>query len=265
MLYANINPVVAWTPAQTLSLSMGPTLNYSKVKLRQGRGLMPGDQFQYKGDDFGFGFNAGILWQPISKLSLGATYRSPSTMNYSGTANSQSIPGLTGSAHTKLKVDFPQFVIAGVSYRPTPNWNIEVNVDWTDWNVVKVLSFEGTSQLFGSDVQLPLNWKSSWLYELGVTRQLGNGWFVSGGYFYSQNSTPERNFNPTIPDTNLHVGSLGFGRRGQHWHWALSTQIIAGPAREVRNSQSTSLVGETANGTYKWFNQAVNASVGYIF
>ncbi|HUR45672.1 MAG TPA: outer membrane protein transport protein [Candidatus Saccharimonadales bacterium] len=265
MLYANVNPVVAWKPASTFSISAGPTLNYSKVNLRQGLGLAPGDQFQYKGDDFGFGFNAGLLWQPLTQLSFGATYRSASTMNYSGTANSQTIPGLTGSARTKVKVDFPQFVIAGVSYRPTPDWNIEVNVDWTDWDVVKVLTFEGTRQIYGSDVQLPLNWKASWLYELGVTRQLGNGWFVSGGYFFSQNSSPDRNFTPSIPDTDLHVGSLGFGKRSQHWHWAVSGQIITGPARTVRNSQSTSLVGETADGTYKWFNQAVNFSIGYLF
>ncbi len=112
---------------------------------------------------------------------------------------------------------------------------------------------------------LPLNWKSSFLYEAGVTRYLANGWYVSAGYFFSQNSAPEKYFTPYVPDTDLHVGSLGFGHKGVHWRWAVSGQIITGPSRTVSGSQSTSLIGQTADGRYHWFNQAVNLSLGYHF
>jgi long-chain fatty acid transport protein len=102
-------------------------------------------------------------------------------------------------------------------------------------------------------------------YELGVSRSFKNGWFVNAGYFFSGNSVPARNFNPVVPDTDLHIGSLGFGHKGPRWRYAMSFQIITGPSRRVRNSQSTSLVGASADGDYRWFNPALNVSVGYRF
>jgi long-chain fatty acid transport protein len=166
-----------------------------------------------------------------------------------------------GPTDTSARLDYPQNAVAGISYRPTPDWNIEANVDWTDWDHVNTVVFKGVT---GGDVSLPLNWHSSFLYELGVTRQLSKGYFASAGYFFSQNSTSERNFTPVVPDTDLHVASVGFGYRGIHWHWAISGQLITGPSRTVSGSVP-SAAGQTADGNYKWFNQAVNLAAAYHF
>lgn len=258
--YMTINPTLAMKLTDTLTFAIGPTLNYCKVKLRQGVGLVAGDELRTGGDGFAAGFSAGALWQPSAQWSFGASYRSATTVNLEGRTTVVSAPVISGRVSSEAELDFPQVIAAGVSYRPTPNWNFEVNVDWTDWETLDTVTFEGTGALLGSDAQLPLNWKSSWLYHVGATRYLSDGWYVSAGYFYSENSTSERYFNPVVPDTNLHVGSVGVGRRGKHWSWALSGQLITGPARTVDNSVFTA-----ANGDYKWFNQAVNFSVGYHY
>ena len=78
-------------------------------------------------------------------------------------------------------MDYPQIVSGGISFRPTPNWNIEADVDWTDWNSVDTLALKGAS-FFGNPVNLPLNWHSSWFYHFGVSRHLGLNYFVSAGY-----------------------------------------------------------------------------------
>jgi long-chain fatty acid transport protein len=260
-----LNPVVAWQIHRTLSVAIGPTIDYSYTKLRQGIGLAAGDELEFKGDGFDYGFSAGLLWQPHPQWSFGASYFSATTINYEGTTRTKTIPALSGAAHTTGEIDFPQFAKAGISYRPTPRWNFEIDADWTDWDVLNTVSFKGTRDIFGSDLQMPFNWKSSWLYEFGASYYFENGYFLSGGYFFSQNSTLDRNFNPIVPDTDLHVGSLGVGYKGQHWTWALSGQVITGPARTISNSQSTSLIGQSANGDYRWFNQAVNVSLGYRF
>jgi long-chain fatty acid transport protein len=241
-------------------VAIGPTFNYCKVKLRQGVGLLPGDELRTRGDGFDAGFSAGVLWQPHAKWSFGASYRSGTAIDLEGRTTIESAPVISGRVDSNAKVEFPQVVTAGVSFRPTTNWNMEVNVDWTDWDTLNTVRFEGTGDLLGADARLPLNWKSSWLYEFGVTRYLPKGWYASAGYFFSQNSTTERYFNPVVPDTHLHVGSLGLGRKGRRWSWALTGQIITGPARTV----NTSVFGP-ANGSYQWFNQAVNLAGAYHF
>jgi long-chain fatty acid transport protein len=253
LVYVCANPVIAWKPHSTLSLAIGPTFNYSRLKLRQGI-FTATDEFRFRGDGFGFGFNAGVLYQPHPQWSFGASYRSASSIDYGG--HSELRP-YAASTHTSIELQFPQYVIAGISYRPTPDWNLEVNVDWTDWDRINSTSFRDTA--FGN-IPLPLNWKSSFLCEAGATRYLKNGYWVAGGYFFSGNSTSDENFTPIVPDTDLHVGSVGFGRKGEHWRWALSAQIIAGGWREVSNN-----VNPAVNGRYQWFNQAVNATIGYHF
>jgi len=54
------------------------------------------------------------------------------------------------------------------------------------------------------------------------------------GYFFSENSTSEQHFNPIVPDTDLHAGSVGFGRKGKAWGWGLGG---AAHFRAVENSK----------------------------
>jgi long-chain fatty acid transport protein len=258
--YNTINPTLAMELTRSLSVAIGPTFNYCLVKLRQGVGLVSGDELRTKGDGFDVGFSAGLLWKPHPQWSFGASYRSATEINLEGRTTIESAPPISGRVDSSVKLKFPQVITAGVSFRPTTNWNMEVNVDWTDWETLDTVTFKGTGDLLGSDAQLPLNWNSSWLYEFGVTRYLPNGWYVSAGYFFSQNSIPERYFNPVVPDTHLHVASLGVGHKGKRWSWAITGQIITGPARTVESS-----VFAPANGDYQWFNQAINIAAGYHF
>jgi len=58
---------------------------------------------------------------------------------------------------TKGHLDFPQIVTGGVPFRPTTNWNIEVDIDWTDWDTVKTAPIDRVGAL-------QLHWQSSFLY-----------------------------------------------------------------------------------------------------
>jgi len=259
LLYASVNPVIAWKVHPTLSLAAGPTINYSRVKVRQGIGFTPNDEFKFSGDGFDYGFTAGVLWQPHPQWSFGAKYSSETSINYHG--YSIQLP-YSGPHDGSSRLDFPQTAAAGISFRPNPQWNIEVDVDWTDWDRINTVMFKNTAT---GDIPLPLNWQSSFLYELGATRYFPNGYFASAGYFFSQNSTSQKNFTPLVPDTDLHVASLGFCYKGKHWRWAISGQIITGPARTVNGSTPSPFSGKSADGSYQWFNQAVNVSAGYHF
>jgi len=251
--YYTISPIAAWRINSMLSIAAGPTVNFSTAMLRNGIGLVPGDEFRFRGNGFAYGAKIGVLWQPHSKWSLGMSYFSPTTVKYRG--NSTAKPFFPQNSGTSVELEFPQFIMGGVSFRPTTNWNVEVGVDWTDWDTLDSITFNGTSL---GNVSRALNWESSFLAHLGVSRYLPKGYWIGAGYFFSQNSTSDRDFNPILPDTDLHVASLGFGCKGERWNWAISGQIITGPPRHISN-------GNSADGSYQFFNQAVNFSLGYHF
>lgn len=250
LLYAAINPVIAWRLHETLSFAIGPTINYCEADFQNA-------SFKFKGDDFAFGFNAGLLWHPIEQWSFGLKFHSATDMDLSGNSEFPAFPGT--STATEGQAHFPYFIVAGVSYRPTTNWNIEVNVDWTDWDSLNTVNFDrqGVGPL--TVVPFVFNYQSSWMYEFGVTRQLGNGWFVSVGYIYSENSVPDADYNPIVPDSNLSLGSIGFGHRGQRWNWAIGYHFAHG------NRDVTSANNPLADGNYKTFNNAFNLSATYKF
>ena len=267
LTYITMNPVVAWKVLPSLSISAGPTFNYSQIQLVQGLlptplPMFPADQSEFKGDAWSYGFNGGVLWQPHPQWSFGASYRSSSRMDYQGDFNLHDLPptGQSLSAGgVSSKVEFPQIAIGGVSYRPTKHWNLEFDVDWADWTSVQNFSFQGTPVPVPSRT---LDWQSSFMYEFGVTRYFDNGYYLSAGYFYSQASTPTAYFTPMVPDTNLHVGSLGGGYKGKTWSWALALQIIGGGWRNITADPS---VNQSVNGQYKLFTPTLSFTVGYHF
>ena len=83
---------------------------------------------------------------------------------------------------------------------------------------------------------------------------------MSAGYFFSEASTPEKDFTPLVPDTDLHVGSLGFGYKGSRWTWAVASQIIGGGYRHVDHATDP-----TVNGKYRIFTPTISFSLGYHF
>ena len=263
LLYLTINPVIAWKIHPTLSIAIGPTFNYSQADFQQGiqspfPGLVPNGTFRLQGDGWDCGFNAGLRWQPREKWAFGISYHYLTTVDYYGTAETTPSPPYPPAVSTSASLRFPQFVVGGVSFRPTKNWNLEFDLDWTDWDNVNQIVINNTA--FGPMVW-PFNYQSSFMYEFGVTRQLGKGYFASLGYFYSENSSPDRDFNPIIPDTNLHLGSIGFGFKGKRWDWTVAYHFGYNPGRDVSNDQSFPL----ADGTYHVFNQAFNIAATFKF
>ena len=267
LTFITINPVVAWKILPSLSLAAGPTINFGKIKFTRGLATSS-DYFRFVGDDFAYGLNAGVLWQPCSQWSFGGTYRLATTMDFGGNSTYTPAPGLpTAYTRTSAKVPFPQIISGGISFRPTPKWNIEADVDYINWDTLNTVTLKGTKNIFGFDLPLQLNWHDSWQYKFGVTRNFDNGWFVSAGYYFTSDTAPNSYFTPAVPDTDLHVGSIGFGRNGERWSWALAGQIIAGPKRSITAAPGNTdpFTGVSAAGKYQLFIPTVTLSVSRKF
>ncbi len=274
LTYLTVNPVVSWKIVKSLSIAIGPTINYADIKFNRGL-FSNNDFFQFSGDGFSYGLTAGILWQPLDQISIGGNYRLSTTTDFQGNSSYNNGSGPSASAGTSADLAFPQTASVGISYRPTSNWNIEFDLDYINWDTVGVVNLSGTRQIFGQDLSLPLHWRDSFQYKFGVTRYLENGWFVSAGYFYSTETSPSTYFTPAVPDTALSVGSVGVGRDGKNWDWAAAAQVIAGSSRTITPSAANSnpftgmsaagQAGQSAYSRFRLFSPTLSLSVGYHF
>jgi long-chain fatty acid transport protein len=242
--YVTYNFTGAWQINPTLSLGGSITYNRVKADLSKGLGfIVPGsDMLRFNGDGDCFGFNVGFLWQPTAQHSFGLTYSHRTSVNLKGTTDI--VPLFTGES-SSARFEFPEVIIAGYSYRPTPEWNFEVNIDWTNWDRFNTVTIEKAS----GNIPIAFNWDSGFFYEFGATRYLGGGWNVSAGLCYTENSSPDATYTPIVPDADRLFYSLGAGYRTERfsadfaWHYGYSSN------RQVTGSPP-SLTGQTADGNY---------------
>jgi long-chain fatty acid transport protein len=253
--YITLNPVIAWKINDQLSVAAGPTFNYADSELKFGLFPAAGNSFTFKGDGYATGFNAGILWQPAKEHSFGISYHSGTSIGLNGHSTA-SIPGFLYQVNNAdAQFDFPEFIMAGYSYRPTPEWNFEFDVDWTNWQNLNTVVLTRQNS---SSIALPFNWSSSFMYKLGATRYFSNGYNLSAGYIYSENSVPNQSFSPIVPDSDRHILSVGVGKKYDRLSWDLAYQFAYGPTRSVSN-------GTPANGDYRFISHAISLSLGYHF
>jgi long-chain fatty acid transport protein len=269
LTYLTINPVMAWEIVPGLSVGGGVTLNYSEVDLRQGFTTFPdNDEFRIHGDGTDLGFNLGLLWKISPKVSTGISYRSGTKIDMDGHTHTSMVAPTPFALSSDASADFPfpQKVVVGISYRPTPAWNLEFDVDWTDWDRLDTITVNQATPApgFPADVPLQLHWQSSCYYEFGVTRYFENDWLVSFGYIFNENSMPDAYYNPIVADLDRHFLSIGAGRRGAHLDFDISYQFGYGPKRTVTGS-ATSPAGQTADGDYEFISHAVGITVGWRF
>jgi long-chain fatty acid transport protein len=273
LTYVTINPVVAWRILPSLSIAAGPMVNYVDMTLEQGLlgTVSPPNYFRFAGNGWSVGYNLGARWQPMETISLGATFRSPAKVTMDGQTESQ-YGQANGQSSAQMDFTFPMNVVVGVSYRPTPKWNIEFDADYTDWN-----SFNSTtihqvnppSSVSHTNIPVTLDWQASWMYEFGVTRYFDNGWHASAGFVYNENSVPNSYYTPLAADMDRYFFSAGTGYKGKRFNFDIAYQAGYGPTHTVTGSKPSSTPGAIANqnadGKYDFISQAVLVSVGWRF
>jgi long-chain fatty acid transport protein len=249
LVYSKYHVVVAWKATDELSLSSGLSYDYTDIQVKS-------NALEYEGNDNTLGFSIAALWQPSPQHSFGLNYQAKTEVTYDGTSTIVNI----GKYKSKSDLTYPESIIFGYSFRPNQKWNIELNVDWTNWDRVDDLVIEGLPSVLGAAPSYELKWNSSFIWELGATHYLKDGWIISAGYTFIENSVPEKTLLPIVPDSDRHAFSIGFGRDHGKMYWQVTCQYIYGIDRKIGNN-----VYESVNGDYELDSYGAAFSVGYRF
>lgn len=248
--FITIAPTIAWKICEQLSVGAGLQINRVDADLNS-------SLLAFEGDDTSFGYNLGIMWHLNEHHVFGLNYQSRSTSHFEGTAR---LPLFALSSPGTLDLPFPDVITLGYSWRPTPDWNLELAIDRTNWDLLNTATLEHT---FGPTA-IPFNWEASYYYLLGATRYLSDGWRLSAGYCYSENSVPDATFNPAVPDMNRHIASIGIGRKVGAVSGYFTYQHTFKSSRTVQGSP-TSLLAQSADGHYESTLDAISLSFRYDF
>jgi len=254
LMYISATAALGYEITPQLSIGASASLNGSRLQLAQGVGIFPNDYVEFEGDGYTISAALGLRWQPCERHAFGLTYNTPTSTDLDGDFNSN----LFADSSAKFDFETPARVTAGYSFRPAKGWNIEANIDWLDWDSVNVWRLR-TSSLPGGGQSVPFHWKSTFIYELGVSYVTESGWKFAVGYDYNESAQPDVTYNPVVGDADIQYLNAGFGRDYENWSWFVTGQV--GWADHTVRGSTPSPAGETVDGDYETFHKAVMVSV----
>ena len=233
--------VLGYEVTDTLSIGGGIGIHYADLKIGRFQTVAPGVDLpsQFEGDDEAVSWTISTRWQPTEQHAFGLVYRSKTEFDLKGDFE---ITGAIGSESAKSDFMTPATLGGGYAYTPCKEWSFEVNVEWVNWDQLNSLNLSSAST---GTTSLPFNWDSNFIYSVGATRYFDNGWNVSAGYNFIENSIPDSNFNPGVADANRHWLNAGVGRQYATFKWNFAYQY-AFSDNDVSGSP-----GGLADGTFK--------------
>ena len=228
MITLNINPSLAFTVNDRLSIGAGISAQYLKAKLSNaidfGALINPAlsqsmDGFvELKGDSWGFGYNLGLLLLLDQHSRIGLSYRSRIHHKVKGDADSSGAPAglvfLTGGWFTdtdvEASVELPDSASVSFFHQINPQWNIMADATWTDWSIFDELRFTfSNGQPDGVTTE---SWKNSFRYSLGLSYIPTNQLIIRAGAAYDQTPIKSAEYRtPRIPDGERLWLAMGLG------------------------------------------------------
>lgn len=226
---------------------------------------------QLDADDWGFGANIGVLYEPSEHTRFGFHYRSHIDLTLEGKAtfsNTQTLAGILGTGAltnqtASADLSLPEtFAVSGY-HQFDERWAVMADATYTKWDRFKqlVVKFDG-----GQPTQTtPENWDNSWRLSAGVNYMPTRTWTIRGGLAYDQTPIPNATFRtPRLPGNDRYWASLGASYQASK---SLSFDIgyahLFVDDAQINNTEVNT--GHILTGSYESDVNILSLQVGYRF
>ncbi|MEL2241531.1 long-chain fatty acid transporter FadL [Leclercia adecarboxylata] len=189
---------------------------------RQVAGIQGDTQIAYlKGDEWGFGWNAGILYEIDKNNRYGFTYRSEVKIDFDGDYKSSlpsaynqilgnfGLPMGTDGRTTggSLTLNLPEMWELSGYNRVAPQWAIHYSLTYTSWSQFQELKAtnSGGDTLFYKDE----SFKDAYRIALGTTYYMDDNWTFRTGIAFDDSPVPADKRSISIPDQDRFWLSAG--------------------------------------------------------
>jgi long-chain fatty acid transport protein len=260
------NPTMSYRVLPRVSLAAGVTYLYLDATLEKklnlsGLGLPDGHQ-TFSGDGDGYGYNFGLQADITNDISFGVSYRSKIDVDVDGDVTfglpSPALASFFPNMRGRTELTLPQQLTAGLSYKPVERVRIEAGIRWEDWRSFEELRITVDGQTVEQQAK---NWKDTYAFNVGVRYKWSDTVALLAGYLYSENAVPDETFEPSVPDADTHLFTVGTDLTFGAFKLAASYGYQMMESRQKANMVG----GGLANGSYESDLHLFGVSIGYRF
>lgn len=237
ILTFDINPNLAWKVNDKLSVGGGISLQYAKAELGSGRIVSKNGHtinVNVKGDSWAWGWNVGVMFQPVETVRLGLAYRSNISHNADGHTTLNNVPVKPDNdlvltnirSDMEVRIKTPDTITFSATWEATDALRLSGTARWSKWSNfhsldVQNLDLAGTQ--FSSTV-VENNWDDTWFFSVGADYKLNGQWTIRGGIAYETSTIDDKYTRTgTIPDADRWWFAIG-----SSFHWTKDFQTDVG-------------------------------------
>jgi long-chain fatty acid transport protein len=183
-----INPTVAWSPLEWLSVGAGVDIVRSIVDLRKGINFIDEHGSLHAGASaWGFGGNAGLLLRLLGgRLSFGLSYRSAVRFEFTGNADF-TVPAafalLLEDQPIETDLTLPHVLSMGIAGKPVSMLTLSADLIVTTWSTFKEFGLNFPGDMVKPESEKlsqtePRNWRNTWALRFGAEVRPPLKWLV---------------------------------------------------------------------------------------
>jgi long-chain fatty acid transport protein len=269
--FASLNPTVAYSFNENISIGLSAILGYSDVQFRfwpgtsSDGGTPPpeitddfyGMDLTKQAKTFNYAFRLGLMWRATPQWQFGFVYQTKTEGDYDDGELVLNTSGLgdpfpTSVTYGKTAVDgftWPEQYGAGVQWRPTQKVMIALDVKrylWSDaMELITLNATEPNVPGFPSPAPLPpfvFQWEDQTVYALGAEGRISEAITLRGGYNHGDSPVPGETLSTLFPATVEDHVTLGLGwttKKGHTFNFAVE--------RGLENTQTNPTADQFVN------------------
>lgn len=202
LLLMILAPTAAYRVTDRLSLGVGVQFFYSELEQKLAVPNPAPDRgdgrAKLDGDDTGFGFTLGAMYELDHRTRFGVHYQSELQPQYDG--DLEVIPANL-AVSTETELDMAQYVRLSMHHDMDEHWGLNFTVGWDDWSTLDSILIAATEVSGG----VATKWRDTYHYSWGAEYRPNNKWAFTGGVSYDTNPVDARNRRPELPsDRQIH-------------------------------------------------------------
>lgn len=226
----NLNLSAGYRVNNQFSVGLGLNALYADAEITRHAGELPGmlnlpvspsaRVAQLKGDAWGFGWNAGLLYEFDEGNRVSFTYRSKIKVKFKDGEYQNDLPplpaldsmGIIGTSGQtipgKLDLNLPEIWEFAAYHRVAPKWAVHYNFAYTSWSAFEELRATRKSdgqQLFKKEE----GFRDAWRVALGTTYYHNDNWTFRTGIAFDDSPVPADKRSISIPDQDRFWLSAG--------------------------------------------------------
>ncbi len=208
----NLNPSAAYKINDMWSVGAG--IQIQRLEASLSSAVFPGsvtiqDAYsEIKGDGWGFGGNAGVLFEPKKGTRFGLAYRSHVKHDLDGNIRFDArgnLAGLGSSIATdggkaETSVTLPETVTLSLAQDVNPKWTVLSDIQLTRWSRIQELRIRFTDSVGAADKVEKFGYKDSWFASIGANYKPCDKWKFKFGVAFDSTPTKAENRSPRVPD-----------------------------------------------------------------